>query len=166
MMPLPRLLVFCGIPGSGKTTVANLVAAELQDVVHVQTDVVRSMIPGRNYANDESEFVYSACITLASEALMRGYDVILDGTFLREEYRREALRRLRGACDSHLVVFVHCDAMTAYQRNSSRGANVPQERFNLMLLRLQEPANSLNVDTGKLSPEEAAKAVLLRLKNG
>ena len=163
---MPKLLLFCGIPGTGKSTIAKLVAERLEGTVHIQTDVVRSMISNPTYTNEESEFVYSVCIIMAGEALQRGYNAILDGTFLREEYRQDALKQLRGAYDSHLVVYAHCDVRTAYVRNASRKANVPQGRFNQMLPRLQEPASALKIDSGKLSAELAAELVLAQINSG
>jgi hypothetical protein len=160
MVVLPKLLVFCGIPGSGKTTIANLVAASLEDTAHIQTDMVRTMVSKPRYTNEESEFVYSACVAIAGEALSRGYNAILDGTFLREGFRRDALKRLRGAYDSYLIVYVSCDTTTAYQRNTARRANVPQIRFNQMLSRIEEPANALRIDSNRMPAEQAAKAVL------
>lgn len=160
---MPKLLIFCGIPGTGKSTIARLVAARLEGTVHIQTDAVRSMIYYPTYTNEESEFVYAVCIMLAGEALQRGYNAILDGTFLREEYREEALRQLRGAYDSYLVVYVHCDVRTAYVKNMSRKASVPQDRFNQMLPRLQEPVSALKIDSEKTSAELAAEAVLAQI---
>ena len=163
MVPLPRLLLFCGIPGSGKSTIADIVSNRLENTVHIRTDVVRSMISSPVYAAAESEFVYSSCVTLAGEALTRGYNAILDGTFLREEYRRDAIKRLRGVYDSYLVVYLHCDVTTAYKRNIERNAKVPQGRFNVMLARVQEPANSLKIDTGKTTAEQSAEMILRQL---
>jgi predicted kinase len=162
-MPLPKLLIFCGIPGTGKSTIAKLVAARLEGTVHIQTDAVRAMISSPTYTNEESEFVYSVCIMMAGEALQRGYNAFLDGTFLREEYREDALRLLRGAYDSFLVVYVHCDVTTAYARNASRKASVPQGRFNQMLPRMQEPVRALKIDSGRTSAELAAEAVLAQV---
>jgi predicted kinase len=164
VVPLPKLLIFCGIPGTGKSTIAKLVGARLEGTVHIQTDAVRSMISNPTYTNEESEFVYSVCTTMAREALQRGYNAILDGTFLREEYREDALRLLGSAYDSYLVVFVHCDVMTAYARNASRKATVPQARFNQMMLRMEEPAGALKIDSGKTSAELAAEAVLEQIR--
>jgi predicted kinase len=163
---LPKLLIFCGVPGTGKSTIAKLVAARLEGTVHIQTDAVRSMISDPTYTNEESEFVYAVCIMMAGEALQRGYNAILDGTFLREEYREDALRQLRGAYDSYLVVYVHCDVRTAYVRNMSRKTSVPQGRFNQMLPRLQEPASAMKIDSGKTSAELAAEAILAQMKSG
>ncbi len=160
---MPKLLIFCGIPGSGKSTIAKLVAKTLQGTVHIQTDAVRLMISEPLYDNYESEFVYSAIIALAGEALARGYNAILDGTFLREQYRRDALKRLRGAYDSYLVVYLYCDVPTAYQRNTLRKATVPQGRFNQMLPRIQVPANALRIDTGKIPAQQAAETIIRQM---
>ena len=166
MVLLPKLLIFCGIPGTGKSTVAKFVAAKLEGTVHIQTDAVRSMISQPTFTNQESEMVYAACITIAGEALQHGYNAILDGTFLREEYREDALRALQGAYDSYLVVYVHCDVRTAYARNASRKASVPQGRFNQMLPRLQEPVRAMKIDSGNTPAELAAEAILAQISGG
>lgn len=160
---MPKLFIFCGVPGSGKSTIAKRVAIRLPNTVHIETDDIRSMIFNPTYTSSESEFVYSSCITLAGEALARGYDVILDGTFLRNEYRRDALRRLRGAYDSYLIVYLYCDVTIAYRRNTARKARVPQDRFNQMLPQIEVPTAALKIDTGKVSAEQAAATILLQM---
>jgi tRNA uridine 5-carbamoylmethylation protein Kti12 len=74
------------------------------------------------------------------------------------------LRALRGAYDSYLVVYVHCDARTAYLRNTSRKASVPQGRFNQMLPRLQEPVRAMKIDSGRTPAELAAEAILAQIR--
>jgi predicted kinase len=69
VLPLPKLLTFYGIPGTGKSTIAQRVATKLEGTVHVQTDAVRSMISNPAYTNPESEIVYSAYVLLAGEAV-------------------------------------------------------------------------------------------------
>lgn len=159
----PPLLIFCGIPGSGKTTVARLVASSLKKSVHVQTDSIRRMLPRPSYSMAESRMVYSAAVSVAREALIAGYTVILDGTFLREEYRREARRALMPYCSSCTVVHVACDVRTAYMRNASRDAVVPFDRFVRLCSRFQEPRDAVRVSTSQLGSREAADAVLRSL---
>jgi predicted kinase len=158
-----HLVVFCGVPGSGKTTIATRVAAGIGAAYHIQTDTVRFMMPKPEYTQVESKLVYKACMLIAREAMKAGYSAILDGTFLREEYRDEALRKLAGFYDTSLVVYVACDLDTAYRRNVSRKARVPKASFLRLYSEFEEPLNALRIDSPKTKPEIAARAVLLQL---
>ncbi len=158
-----RLVIFCGIPGSGKTTIAQIVAENLRDCFHIQTDTLRFMISRPGYTGEESELVYKGCILLAREALKAGYDAILDGTFLRDEYRDEAIEKLSRYFSSYLVVYVACDPETAYRRNASRRERVPKKSFHRLYETMQEPTNALRIDSERTRPKEAAGAILLQL---
>lgn len=158
-----RLVIFCGIPGSGKTTIARLVAASLPNTIHVQTDAVRSMLAHPNFGGEESRFVYDGCFAVGREALKRGYVVLLDGTFMREEYRREARTALRKYCFRVDVVHVNCSLAVALKRNSSRGAVVPPEKVAGIYRRFEPPARAVRVDSARLQPEVASKRIVAAL---
>jgi hypothetical protein len=154
-----RLLIFCGIPGSGKTTVARLVADSVKDSILVQTDGVRGMLRHPSFSGPESRFVYDACFDIAKAALRSGYLVILDGTFMKEDYRLEARRRLKKHYSRVDTVWVACGLETAMKRNSRRPSPVPPEKVKGMYLGFQPPRRAVKVDTSRLSAEVAASRV-------
>jgi predicted kinase len=160
----PRLLLFCGIPGSGKTTIATIVAEGLSRAVLVQTDSVRAMIAHPRYTGGESRFVYGAALAVAREALRSRYDTILDGTFPKEEFRMEALSELSRFSASQLVVHVTCDPELALQRNAAREEVVPGETLIRMYQHFEAPRNAVTLDTGRLGPEDAATQLLAILE--
>jgi predicted kinase len=155
-----RLIIFCGIPGSGKTTIAGKVAERLPKVVLVQTDVVRGMLGHPNYGADESRFVYDGCIAVAREALRNGYTVLLDGTFMREEYRSKARNELRKHSSRVDVVYVACGIETALRRNGARKAHVPADKVRSIHRRFEAPRRALRIDSTQLHPREAGILVL------
>jgi predicted kinase len=160
-----RLILFCGPPGSGKTTVARLVARAIKRSFHVQTDEVRAMLSSPKFTGDESRMVYEAATVLAGLALDNGYNAIIDATFPREEFRREALTRLRGRSDAELVVCLVCDLATARRRNASRRRKVPSWSFERLHASFETPEGALVIDTSKLSAREVASLVLARLRS-
>src|SRR2546427_708090 len=97
------------------------------------------------------------------EALKAGYDAILDGTFLRDEYRDEAVGKLSRYFASYLIVYVACDPEMAYRRNLSRKERVPKKSFLRLYEMMQEPSMALRIDSDRTRPREAAGAVLLQL---
>ena len=158
-----RLVLFCGIPGGGKTTVARLVAGSFERSILIETDAVRGMLARPSFEPEESRFVYEACFGIAEEALRAGYFVALEGTFLKEDYRQDARSRLGRFSSSVDTIWVDCDLETALRRNSERRAAVPSERVRSMFEMLEPPRDAIRVDSSRMSAESAAKRVLSAL---
>ena len=158
-----RLVVFCGIPGSGKSTIAHLVAKMSRPSVQLQTDAVRGMIPNPTYSAEESEFVYQACIAAARVALDLGYLTILDGTFGSRRRRETALSALEEHFSRVDIVHVVCDLETALERNARRRKPVPEENLRGIMSGFEVPVDAITVDTSKTGAEEAALLVFRAL---
>jgi hypothetical protein len=85
------LVVVCGLPGVGKTTVAEY-AVDLLDAELLRTDVVRKeLFPDPDYTDAEQSAVYDELLSRARDRLAVGHSVVLDGTFHACEYRERAL---------------------------------------------------------------------------
>lgn len=158
-----RLILLCGIPGSGKSTIGRELGMRLRRCVHVQTDAIRAMLAEPEYSSRESRFVYEAAASVAEDALRNRYDVILDATFPREEFRREAISRLHAFSQAWLLVWVSCDPMLAYQRNSERAQKVPLESFMRLWRSFQPPRAALRIDSQVTAPARAADKILVEL---
>ena len=152
--------MLCGIPGSGKTTIALEIGSRLPRCVHIETDVVRGMIAKPEYASTESRFVYRAAISVAEQALKSRYDVVLVATFPKEEFRREATTRLGSLTDGWLMVWAWCDPLLAYSRNHQRNPRVSRESFMKLWRDYEPPRDALVIDTRATPPDEAARKIL------
>ncbi len=93
------LVVLSGLPGTGKTTFAALLAARLGGRVLESDAIRRELFPRRRYTRRESSAVFAAVRERAEAALAEGADVIIDATNLREWERRgfRELASRRGA---------------------------------------------------------------------
>jgi len=154
-----KLLIFCGVPGSGKTTIAKLITDTVEKSILVQTDGVRAMLAHPTFGNDESRLVYDACFGIAKEALRRGYLVVFDGTFMREEYRSEARKLLRGHFARVETVWVDCSLEAALRRNARRNSPVPPEKVRRMFSGFEPPRRALRVDSTRMSPQSASRRI-------
>jgi hypothetical protein len=110
------LVVVCGLPGVGKTTVARMVADRL-GVEPLRTDVVRrELFPDPDYTDEERRAVYEALFDRARTRLDRGADVVLDGTFA-DPAPRERTRELAAAAGTERrLVEVTCEESVVRER--------------------------------------------------
>ena len=139
-------------------------ASGLGSAVHIQTDTIRFMISAPVYDWAESRFVYESMFLVGRQALKGGYDVILDGTFLKEDYRAEAERKLARYCSAAVVVCVLCDQEVARSRNLGRETTVPDESFYRLSATYEKPKRAIFVHSDRSAPDDAADYVLRRLR--
>ncbi len=133
-----RLIFVGGGPGTGKTTLARGIAAELGGHV-VSTDDMRAAMAARDeiggqsgvlgaglYSRQNTAAVYDAVLGEAHRFLCEGHTVILDGTWTDPEHRERA-RRVASGASAAVVEFV-CTAPleTAVSRIRTRGPTTSQ----------------------------------------
>ncbi len=87
-LPQPTLILLCGLPGTGKSYLAELLATRLPVVVVASDQVRRILFPRPTYTSDEHYVVHSTCQELVDELLGEGYSVILDATNLIQRNRQ------------------------------------------------------------------------------
>jgi aminoglycoside phosphotransferase family enzyme/predicted kinase len=112
----PTLWVFCGLPATGKSCLAEGVAKALS-IALFQSDRIRKenqhdfqeqVVPfGQGlYRPAMRQRVYARLLALAQDTLKQGRSVILDATYARRKWRDEA-RLLASDLDTNLI-FVEC----------------------------------------------------------
>ena len=98
------IIIVCGLPGTGKTTLAKKIAKHFKGK-YLNTDSVRmDLFPnGRNYSQNEKDRVYEELIKKAKKENKETEKVIvLDGTFYLKKYREFAKKEL------NMPIFVKC----------------------------------------------------------
>jgi aminoglycoside phosphotransferase family enzyme/predicted kinase len=172
-----RLVLVGGTPGSGKTTLANALAAHQGwEVLH--SDVVRrqragvapgSATPGARdedaglYRPEQVAATYAAQLDAARRHLALGRPVVLDASWTSAVERARAVA-LAEAADATLVELrCDCDAAVARQRVTDRGVDVvggsdaTPEIADLLAARTDPWPTAVAVDTsGDLAPALAA----------
>lgn len=156
-----RLLVICGVPGSGKSSIAKELASLDPAAAHIRTDSIRAMVPRPTFSDEESDRVYQAATEAAGRALDEGRLAILDGAFWKRGRRQKALADLAGRYSHLAVVMVECDLGTAFRRNASRDgvARVPEDRLAYICSHFDVPEDAVRVDSSSRSPAELAEEI-------
>jgi aminoglycoside phosphotransferase family enzyme/predicted kinase len=119
----PTIYVLCGLPASGKSTIAKELCATLHVAV-LRSDRVRKHLfnipPGATvdvpiekgiYSPGATSLTYGRLFLLAQESIEKGKSIILDATFSREHQRREAFQLARDL-DAN-ILFIECWAPPA-----------------------------------------------------
>jgi adenylylsulfate kinase len=109
-----------GLPGSGKSVIADKVREILQERVKVlELDEIRKFItPKPSYSDDERDIVYAALVYMSKLMVASGIPVIIDATANRRQYRDRA----RAAIPNFAEVYVKCSLDTCMAREKSRKA--------------------------------------------
>lgn len=115
-----RLILVCGLPGTGKTSVAEKIADKTESFVF-NTDVLRKeLFEKPKYTKEEKSLVYSLLFEMAEKFLRSAKNVVLDGTFYKKELRenvKEIAKKVKS--DFHMVE-VRCDEKILKERMEKR----------------------------------------------
>ncbi len=84
------LVVVLGLPGAGKSVLADALAQELGAVIVRSDEVRKRHFPEPRYSEEEKDAVYALMLSEAREALLLKKPVVLDATFYKERHRRNA----------------------------------------------------------------------------
>jgi aminoglycoside phosphotransferase family enzyme/predicted kinase len=166
-----RLVMMCGLSGSGKSTVAQVIAAG-HHAICIRSDVERKRLFGLAmdtssrqtgldiYTAQASDQTFQCLLELAREILAQGFQVVVDATFIQRE-RRAAFAALADQMGMRWAI-VHCqiDADTARQRLSARLNDASEAGFEQFLdqrrnfedFDARERARSVEIDTAREQP--------------
>jgi adenylyl-sulfate kinase len=166
-------LWFTGLSGAGKTTIAELVAPELERrgllVEWLDGDVVRThLTKGLGFSKEDRDTNIERIGWVASRLTRHGAAVIVSAISPYEATRRKA-RALVEEVGTFVEVYVatpveECerrDVKGLYQR--ARAGEIPE--FTGVSDPYEEPANpELRIDTTEHEPEESARLVVSKLE--
>lgn len=128
--------VLCGIPASGKTTLAHQLAEQHNAIVHSYDDLPNSW---GNLDKDDSFFVQ--WIDNIKADLSNGNSVVCDSTTLTSEVRRRIVDEVSAFdCEKVLIVMV-TPVETCIARNKGRYREVPENQIRLSACLIQAPTD-------------------------
>ena len=120
------VLLITGPPGSGKTTVADLVAASFPRSVHVEADrffrFIRSgfIEPWRSESGEQNDAVMSVISSAAADYADAGYVTIVEGILIPDQYLERVADALHDRGLDVSVVMLRTDLATALTRAAGR----------------------------------------------
>jgi predicted kinase len=102
------IVLFCGLPGVGKTSLANELAPLINAIV-LSTDKIRKeLISKPTYTKEEKRLIYDVMLLVARYLHdAAGINCILDATFNTEKSRRTAIEKLVNVSSDQIYI-VEC----------------------------------------------------------
>jgi aminoglycoside phosphotransferase family enzyme/predicted kinase len=160
----PSLIVFSGLMGTGKTTLASELAFELGlDIA--RSDVVRkeiALIPENEhplygygegiYTEDYSHATYERLLKTSEETLESGRTMVIDASFSRKLDRKLFRSLAQRLAVPFFIILTTCPDELAYRRLNSRlksRDNASDGRWELFYLQKAE-FEEIDVDEGRL----------------
>jgi predicted kinase len=128
LTPTLRLIVFAGLPGAGKTSLARAVARELR-AVYLDKDTLRDAVLtlGRDLKLEQAAelarpLAYALLVDLARDNLSLGLSVVLDSPARYSAYREQVEQLARNQkADLKLIECICTDESQLRERIERRG---------------------------------------------
>jgi predicted kinase len=159
-MTTPKLYLFIGYPGAGKTTAAKIIA-ESTGAVHVWSDRERHKMFGQpTHSRQESLKLYEALNRRAEQLLAAGKSVVFDTNFNfyadRRKLRDIAMRQGAETVVLWITVPEHIAKNRAVHATYSRNgynAGMTEQQFDAIIAKLEPPTKDekvIKIDGTKL----------------
>ncbi len=169
---MARVIWITGLPGSGKSTVADALKVKVRDVVILRMDDLRKIAtPHPTYSEEERDLLYRSLVFTARKLYESGKNVVIDATAHLKKWR-DLVREL---IPDYYEVYLKCSLEECADRERSRkdthgapkdiykkaGAGWPVPGVNVPY---EEPVNpEITIDTETTEIEEAVALIMNKL---
>lgn len=146
------VIIFCGVPGTGKSTVVKKLANLLRKKGSVRF-FISDQIPGQRYKR---------IFNLLRESLDKTDYILIDGTFYKKKWREE-IKEIAGK-ENVFTCYLHCSLKSCLERNKGREPSVPDKATYIIEKEMEKPQEpDISIDTDEVNPEEAVSQILRKL---
>jgi putative nucleotidyltransferase with HDIG domain len=142
----PRLIVLCGLPGSGKSTYAKNKITNDPSTIWLSSDKIRERLYGDAGCQDNPSKVFEIMQKEAVDALNNGFDVIYDATSITRKARAGILDVVPKHVRKYCVV-IWAPPEICVERDRFRERSVGKEVIGKMLRRFEAPFYDEGFDT-------------------
>lgn len=156
------IIIICGLPGVGKSTLAGALAPIINATVLSSDRIRKEIFPSPTYSPFERKLVYDMMATIARYLNDAKVSCVLDATFNREA-SRTGIKKILGLGDGqfHIIECV-CPKEVALSRLESRRddySDATGEVYNRMQ-KIYEPVRAAHITADTMQPPEKNAAII------
>lgn len=157
------IIIICGLPGVGKTTLANELSNLINAVV-LSTDKIRKeLLEYPNYDEDEKRLIYDILLLIAKYLHNAGINCILDATFNEQKSRNNIKKRLNLTNKQFKIIECICPEEEIISRIQNRKKSYSDANISIYkkIKEMYEPIKEkhITVDTSQSLKEIVSEVV-------
>jgi tRNA uridine 5-carbamoylmethylation protein Kti12 len=158
---MPTVVLLCGLPASGKSSLASKLKDQIENLAHIEYDVLEQQLLAAS-SNDSEEWkreAWNQARLLALQELETHLGTaeivcILDDNFHLRGMRKQIHRLLLGYDDVHFGILWMCTPVEkCIERNQTRPDKVPEEVIQKLNATMELPRVAWEVNWLKVSVE-------------
>lgn len=138
-MSRSKLIVMCGLSGSGKSTIAKKLAEDMENTVIVSSDKIREEVFDDYGDTEHNADVFKIYHKRVKNALDNNHNVIADATNLTMKSRRATLENVKGMDIERICYIVPKPFEQCKTDNLNREYPVPDDVLDKQIRRFQVP---------------------------
>lgn len=141
---MKKLILMCGIPASGKSTIADILSVYMNNAPIVSMDGIREMLFGTRKCQKQGDLVYTLAVNKTIRLFQECDIVIFDATNRTKKAREKLIEDIQTYYNCYVYcIFVNTPVDIALGRNSNRDESiqVPPAVIHRMYDTLQPPTN-------------------------
>lgn len=162
-MKFPKVIFLMGLPGSGKTYLANLISKDGK-IIHISSDRTRKVLKkNRHYQKEDKQLVYDEMQKQLELALQKNRNVIVDATFYLQKTRNDFFTIAKKYSKEICWILITADEETIKKRVSKKRPDSEADFEVYKLIRDRfEPLQIeyLEINTTELSAKENITRIL------
>jgi len=124
----PVLIVMVGLTGSGKSYFSDMLAKKINAKLYSSDVIRKELFTGKSnakfesgiYSPKHSKIVYNVLKWKAYKSLKEGYNVILDATYIKNQYRQDLIQSTDNIGIKPHFVFLDINEQTIFQNLKKR----------------------------------------------
>ena len=163
------IVLICGLPGVGKTTIAKNLAPLIDAIILSSDKIRKELIPNPTYTKEERKLIYDVMVLIAAYLQNSGINIILDATFNKEDSRNKVKQRIRVPRDEFFIIECVCPENIIFSRIKNRKEDYSDADISVYkkMKKIYEPVkvDHITVDTSLNTADNVKNiATLLRSK--